>query len=1066
MAHFGIFIQKDRFEVVAGGSAVGQRSRDLDQSAVEVLEGFAQRYSLILRAGANAASVLTLGRQLYAWLDGDQGQLTTLIGQVPKPFVFEVQGPTKPSRSEWALLRVPFELLANADGFLAQDALLRFCPVRRLGPSKSPPPPDPHRLGLVFMASAPRGQVELDYEAEETAILDAVSERHIDLVVEESGDPTELGVRLRDLDTMQAVHLSCHGLNAWRPKDRPNAEPRPILMMEDREGNERPTDAVSLLRELRPVPRLVFLSACLSAAAVDRAHAPSLAGDKLIESSASAATEQVAHSLATALIAAGLPAVLGWEGSVADRAATAFAADLYAGLAREVEIAEAVSDARRSLINSSDEVVRGDWHLARLWVRPEGGGAIVGGSRKRSLLPISHGHKIFLDAKGEVPVAAPEMFVGRRRRLQKALRVLRAVDYAGVLLHGMGRLGKSSLAARIVSRCQDRMTPAVLFKHYDALALVEVLETALKTFPAARDLLRQRKDQVRNDRTRLEDLLVDLLSGPCAQTADDSKPLLLVIDDLERILEPDPSGGRHKVASPYAEVLGIVLRAFDPTTTDSRLIVTSRYPFTLDGLETRLHEIPLPPLSEAAQRKLELRQTGVAQEAKIDAVELVARLKLLPRVRSVARGNPGLQDLIGQRLVLSKEVARAQAETALRQMEVWLTGGDLSEETEVRTFLENLTIDTLLDLAGPTSRDLLTALMTFNLPMPAVVLDTVAEQFGGSVMRLRDLGLLDVFEDLVDDRTEALAVNGLASSRLPRLDDAARTAIATVALSRLSIAWGGDRGRPPVADLELSRLGLMAGDAEVVAASAAQAMRALEGRSAVERARFGEAAIALLEQEARAVPWLLLSDTASAVATAGEGATADMLLSKGVNALEARHKAGEAVDPLEAGYLLLEQGRRLVQRGELVEAEPLFARAAGLALQSGRELDAAVARGHIADILQTRGELDEALRILTGQQLPTYQRLGEMRAIAITKGQIADILQSRTELDEALRIRTQEELPVYERLGDVRSVAITKGQIADIIFGRGELEEALRIRTEEQLPERRSGRARAFSDYQ
>ena len=43
----------------------------------------------------------------------------------------------------------------------------------------------------------------------------------------------------------------------------------------------------------------------------------------------------------------------------------------------------------------------------------------------------------------------------------------------------MGRLGKSSLAARTLSRLQDRMVPAVLFKHYDALSLVEVLETAL-----------------------------------------------------------------------------------------------------------------------------------------------------------------------------------------------------------------------------------------------------------------------------------------------------------------------------------------------------------------------------------------------------------------------------------------------------------------------------------------------------------------------------------------------------------------------------------------------------------
>ena len=43
-------------------------------------------------------------------------------------------------------------------------------------------------------------------------------------------------------------------------------------------------------------------------------------------------------------------------------------------------------------------------------------------------------------------------------------------------------------------------------------------------------------------------------------------------------------------------------------------------------------------------------------------------------------------------------------------------------------------------------------------------------------------------------------------------------------------------------------------------------------------------------------------------------------------------------------------------------------------------------------------------------------------------GKIADILQARGELDEALRIRREEELPVYERLGDVRSEAVTQGQ--------------------------------------
>jgi tetratricopeptide (TPR) repeat protein len=100
----------------------------------------------------------------------------------------------------------------------------------------------------------------------------------------------------------------------------------------------------------------------------------------------------------------------------------------------------------------------------------------------------------------------------------------------------------------------------------------------------------------------------------------------------------------------------------------------------------------------------------------------------------------------------------------------------------------------------------------------------------------------------------------------------------------------------------------------------------------------------------------------------------------------------------------------------------------------GREKCAVVARGVKADILQARGQLDEALRIRTEDQLPVYERLGDVRSIAITKGNIADILQDRGQLDEALRIRQQEELPVYERLGEVRSIAITKGKIATLLW--------------------------------
>ena len=79
----------------------------------------------------------------------------------------------------------------------------------------------------------------------------------------------------------------------------------------------------------------------------------------------------------------------------------------------------------------------------------------------------------------------------------------------------------------------------------------------------------------------------------------------------------------------------------------------------------------------------------------------------------------------------------------------------------------------------------------------------------------------------------------------------------------------------------------------------------------------------------------------------------------------------------------------------------------------------------------------------TKNNSPSTSRLGDARARAVTMGQIADILQSRGDLDEALRIRTEgggvggalgrNNSPSTSRLGDVRRRAITMGQIADIL---------------------------------
>ena len=574
----------------------------------------------------------------------------------------------------------------------------------------------------------------------------------------------------------------------------------------------------------------------------------------------------VAHSLAEALVDGGLPAVLGWDGSVADGAATAFAATLYDRLEGREELADAVAAARRDLLNAPEESKRRDWHLARVWLGPAGGGPIVGGNVRRAMMPATQGQKEFLDKKSQVPVASHEMFVGRRRELQKALRALREEEHAGVLLHGMGRLGKSSLAARIANRRRD-LRVAVVFAHYGALDVLAALSEALKEHPKARDLLRDGTNLVRQQPDRLEDVLTDLLCGPCAQTEADGTPVLLVIDDLEQILEADPKGGRHRVAPAHAPVLRAVLRAFDAAlpSGNSRLVLTSRFPFVLDGLERRLFELPLPPLSDAAQRKLELRQKEAATDAGLTGQAFDERVALLKRVPGIARGNPGLQDLIGRKLVLSTAVAVERARQTLAEMEAWLAQGDLPSDAEVRAFLENLAVDALLDLAGTAGQALLRGLTLFDLPVPESVAARLEPVLGDSLRRLRDLGLADVFADMVDPRQTALAVNALAAGRLEPLSAPERKRLAHDVAGALFLAWGGAEGedkRPSICDLQLTRLALSAEDGEVVAGCAANAVRVLQQGPAAAAAELGGAAVGLLDAQHRVVPWRLLSETA------------------------------------------------------------------------------------------------------------------------------------------------------------------------------------------------------------
>jgi len=768
---------------------------------------------------------MQIGRALYAWLDGAEGWLAELRPQLTPPFLLEIQAPLQPTGPDWAALHAPWEVLADRAGFLAEDAELRYAPARRLGKPAAPPDLDDYRLGVAFMAAAPRGAQPLDFEAEEAAIMVAAG-RDLDLLVEESGDPEEVGRRLVKLrPTLPVLHLSCHGHNAWRGKDG-NEAPRPVLMLEDADsGEERPTTASELVEALGAYqPRLVFLSACLTAAAGETAKTASEAAERGDGPAEPEAT--VANSLAGQL-ARHVPAVLGWDGSVADVAATAFARELYDDLGKKQPLPLAAANARRALLTgtagaggcdarkemppraqleqrlrSETEALKRDWHLARVWLGPEDGGPVAGGDFERSLIPPDAGLKHLLAVKQDerLEVADASVFVGRRRELKEALRLLAGREKAGLLLHGMGRLGKSSLAGRIIDRRPD-LTQVVVFAAYDALSVLEALARALEAHEPAAKLIAERHPLVRDDPATLRPLLVQLLSGPCKWANDGGKPLLLLVDDLERVLQADPGGGRHRVRTDVRPVLAALLHAFTPQRSRSRLVLTSRYRFQLveDGrdLADGLADLELSEFSDTSRRKLALRQIKAARAPQdgpaLDEAGLLLRLPLLEQTQALARGNPGLQDLLGSDFVLRPAVPPERAQAALAEMAAYLQGGALPKTEEVRTFLENLAIDALLDLAGPASRELLRAMTLFGLPVPEAALAAFAE-LGGDTRRLRDLGLLVPAEDVVAARV-ALAVNGLAAGRLTPLTASEQATLAKLALPTLFALWGGAEGR-------------------------------------------------------------------------------------------------------------------------------------------------------------------------------------------------------------------------------------------------------------------------------
>jgi len=995
----------------------------------QCLEGWAERFLQVVRKNNPGDALLELGQEMCDWLNGCCSFLTRALEAAAAPLAIEFTVGRQDSETKLAraLLNAPWEILASGGEHLALNPTVVFCPIRRIGKAVAPLEPSPNRLSLVFMAAAPRGADNLDYEGEEASIINATRNIRLDLAVEESGtiDLLSACVALQKPDVIQ---ISCHG----------TLQPRPGLLLEDDIGNADFIDANKLVTRLAGAhPRLLFLSACETAQA-----------------------DPVLPSLARSLVLAGTPAVLGWAAPVLDAEATLFASALYQRLTAGADLVEAIAYARLELANAEQLGPDGsrDWHLTRLFLAPGGGGAVATAGGPHRHLRQGQAAKTFLDAKGkQIPVASELEFVGRRREIQAILGEFRrpAERRAGVFIHGVGRQGKSSLAARVAHRLESTHEIVVVFGRYDAPYILRTLAERVST-PAVTDMVARHLPLVETDHSRLRTTLREILEGPCAQAGGHgAKPILLVIDDFERALQEQD----HRTLKPENfESIRALLLAFGPAATESHLLFTSRFQFTCphdardlaDG--DHLFHVPLRGMNEREARKqasAKLRAPEVAREwARLSEKDRGVLRRQIERIIATARGNPGLQDLLFTLAIQDPSAC----DRCLAQMEEFLRSGTLPADDKIRAFLENLALQTLIGLLSSTQRELLRASTLFQLPVPAVVLAKVAQASAPAVTpsasethisRLLALGLWEVHEDLHDSQTPALALNELVRPLAGTLSGAEQAGLARAVTGTLFEHWGGEtsgKQRSSVQDHELTRLGLLAQDARVLAATGPGALRYLAGKFEYQPAAdWAKRILAIVDAAGFSASVRLLRIAAELCQQIGGVADASVFRERAMKLIT----QGGELDAIQNAATLTAHARALEQQGQSDEALAHLEQAKKLLPPGGQQ---AIVSGEIAKVLAAKGEVDAALR-LHQERLAIFEALGDKWERAVTLGDIARIWRVKGEVDTALLLH-QERLAIFEALGDKRSRAVTLGDIARIRAAKGEVDAALRLHQE------------------
>ncbi|MBI1356501.1 MAG: CHAT domain-containing protein [Acidobacteria bacterium] len=677
---------------------------------VELGSGF--RYSLESFLRQRFALARDAAAQARAERDRALAQIGDQVGRVlfPQDLAQAVVGLLEQTRqagervelavetADSELLAAPWETARLANGLT--PALLDIVTLlRRDLDAQGTAEPLPGPLKILVAVGAPdegntRG-APLDLERELQTIFDAID------AAKQAGGAYVRVLEVGGVESIQAaltdqayhvLHLSGHG-------GRMEKDGKSFLgiELEDEDGQAVPTSAEEIAHAIResgrPAP-LVFLASCHSGR-----------GERKGESALT--------GLAEGLLDAGVARVLAMQAAVSDDYATRLAGAFY----RQLTLGEkplashALAVARREVETAFRREERPDavseFATPSLFVAGEEAPLLDRGLPLEAFRGLPEA-----TSRGAVPRLKAGDLVGRREEVRRTVRTLElAGGMAGVQLLGMGGVGKSSVAGRVIDRLAERYWTVVTLSGRWALGdLCLEIALALADHP---DQGTRALGQALNS-PEVEDRRKPLL---IAKLLRETK-LLLVLDNFEDLLT-EPGGEAYRQAE-TAELMDLLYHGAGK----GRLLVTCRYP--VPGSAGKLAKEPLGPLPPSQVRKLRLRLPGFEGLKPEDAALLLRAVgghpRMLEYLDGVLRGGEGRLEHVTERLKGAAE------ELGLNLTEKLEPKAALARALELGA--ADILLDELLELARrtPGDEEALRQLAVFPRP---VTVATVATSLGG-----------------------------------------------------------------------------------------------------------------------------------------------------------------------------------------------------------------------------------------------------------------------------------------------------------------------------------------------